>query len=111
MMKLLMAVMACAALAGCATSAAPASADDADAAACTAQADATYHALDEDQLARTSQAGLLYGAQPTHVFDAEQMGALHARDSQLSQCEQSGNSGAPVVAGVPVVTPHIVNTP
>jgi hypothetical protein len=111
MIKLLLAVLACAALAGCAASAPPATADDADAAACTAQADATYHALDEDQLARTSQAGLLYGAQPTHVFDAEQMGAMHARDSELTQCEQNGNNSAPEVAGVPVVTPHIVSTP
>lgn len=110
-MKIPMAVLACAMLAGCAPGMGESQGQVADDNACVAQADATYHALDEDQLARTGQNGLLYGASPTHVFDAEQMGAMHARESQLSNCEQNGNTGGPRPGGVPVVTPHIVNGP
>ncbi|MDE8347539.1 MAG: hypothetical protein POH28_15400, partial [Acidocella sp.] len=96
MMKIPVAILVCAMLAGCAPVMGESQGQQADDNACVAQADATYHALDEDQLARTGQNGLLYGATPTHVFDAEQMGAMRARQSELSTCEQNGNTGGPV---------------
>jgi hypothetical protein len=83
---------------------------------CTAQGDATYHSLSEDQLARTSQNGLLYSP-TTHVFDAERLGALHERDSEIANCERNGtgaSSTLPAGGGVlsgNIVTPHIVQTP
>jgi hypothetical protein len=100
------------ALSGCAPAGAPpeSAAATADAAACTAQGDATYRALSVDQLARTSQNGLLFAPTPNHVFDAEQMGAEHERDSQITKCEQNGNPGtATTINGVPVVPPRIIS--
>jgi hypothetical protein len=112
MMKLMLVVGAAGWLAGCAVGPPESQAQQADDAACTAQADATYTSDSPDLLARTSQNGLIYGATPTHVFDAEQMGAQHDRDSAITKCEQTGNnSGAPTVNGVPVVPPKIVGTP
>jgi hypothetical protein len=108
MIKWLMMLSACAALAGCA--AAPESqAQQADDAACTAQADAAYNSMDEDQLARTSQTGLRYAPEPNHVFDGEQLGAEHVRDSDIMNCEDNGNAESKsALDDVPEPTPHIV---
>jgi hypothetical protein len=99
-------------LAGCAMGPPESQAQKADDAACTTQADAAYAGANPDLLARTSQNGLLYGATPTHVFDAEQMGAEHDRQSAITRCERIGNNGAaPTVNGVPVVPPKIIGPP
>jgi hypothetical protein len=112
MKQVLMALAACVALAGCAASAPETAAQQADDSACAAQGDAVYNANTLDEQARTAQPGLLYGATPTHVFDAEKLSALHERDSQVSNCEQNGNdSGAAVIGGGQIVPPHIVGTP
>ena len=112
MKKFLMAVAACAALAGCAASPPESKAQQADDAVCTAQADAVYNQQTVDEQARTAQPGLLYGAMPTHVFDAEQLGAEHVRQSAITKCEDTGNTASgPEVNGTPVVTPHIINSP
>jgi hypothetical protein len=105
----LLAVLGCLALAACAGSPESTS-QQADDAACTQQADAQYQQNTIDEAGHTAQNGLLYGATPTHVFDAERLGAMHQRDSQLLDCEETGNNnGQPEVNGVPVVTPHIIN--
>jgi hypothetical protein len=113
MMKVLMTVLACAALGGCVESApAPTTAADANDAACTAQGDAIYNANTVDQQARTGQTGLLFGTTPNHVFDAEQLGAQHQRESEISNCEQNGSNASPNQDyGAPLVTPHIINSP
>jgi hypothetical protein len=99
-------------LAGCAAGPPPSRAAEADAAACTAQADATYNAQNYDQLSRTSQNGLYFSPTPNHVFDAQQQGALHVRDSQITACEAHGGAGgsgsATASYAAPLVTPHIV---
>lgn len=97
-------------LAGCAPQA-PDAAADADASACTAVADSTYNAQNYDQLSRPSQAGLQFPASPVQVFQAQQLGAEHARESQITNCERNGNTAQPVVNGVSVATPHIINSP
>jgi hypothetical protein len=97
-------------LAGCAPQATDAAAD-ADASACTAAADSTYNAQNYDQLSRPAQAGLQFPASPVQVFQAQQLGAEHARESQITNCERNGNTAQPVVNGVPVATPHIINSP
>jgi hypothetical protein len=112
MKNILMAMVACGALAGCAMGQPESAGQQADDAACTAQADAVYHSQTIDEQARTAQPGLIYGATPTHVFDAEQLGAAHVRDSAIANCEQNGaGASGPEVDGTPVVTPHIVGTP
>jgi hypothetical protein len=111
MTRFFVAALACAWLAGCAAGQPESQAQQADNAACTAQADATYNANTIDEQARTKQNGLLYAPMPNHAFDAEQLGAQHVRDSQITDCEQNGNKGAPIVNGTPVVTPHILGTP
>jgi hypothetical protein len=108
--------VATATLAACADTTPEPSASAAADATCTAQGDATYNALDEDQLARTSQSGLLFSPMPNHVFDAEQEGAMHVRDSQIADCERNGTApvGQAAAAGTlsgNIVTPHIVQTP
>ena len=95
------------ALAGCAEPP-PDPAAQADASACTAQADAAYRAQDYDSLARTSQTGLYFANTPNHVFDAEQQGALHQRDSAITNCESNGDNDLRPASGAPLVTPHIV---
>jgi hypothetical protein len=110
MKNFLMAMVACGALAGCAASQPESAAQQADDSVCTAQADAVYHSQTIDEEARTAQPGLIYGATPTHVFDAEQLGAEHVRESAITKCEQNGAAG-PEVDGTPVVAPHIVGTP
>ena len=104
----LLAVAATLLLAGCASQ--PQSqAAQADAASCTASADAGYSNRTLDQQARTLQNGLPY-AGPNQVFDAERLGAMSQRGQAIQNCEEYGNqSGSPAVNGVPVVAPHIVN--
>jgi hypothetical protein len=113
MARLIGVILAACLLASCAEPAPENSASAAAAAACTAQGDATYNALDEDQLARTSQSGLLFSPMPNHVFDAEQQGAMHVRDSQIADCERNGTAPASSAGtlGGGIVTPHIVQTP
>ncbi len=101
-------VLALGGLAGCAAAPPPSQAAAADAAACTAQADAAYNAQNYDQLSRTGQNGLYYAPMPNHVFDAQQQGALHVRDSQITDCEAHGSGGATASYAAPLVTPHIV---
>jgi len=101
------------ALAGCATP--PAASDQADLAACTQAADAVYEADNYNGLARTSQNGLLYPATPDHVFDAQRMGTLDARNNQIKDCTENGNPDAPAVSGLPAQAaplprPQIIGT-
>jgi hypothetical protein len=99
------------ALAGCVTPAPPSTAAEAEAASCTAQGDAAFNANTVDEQARTGQNGLLYGAMPTHVFDAEQLGAEHQRQSDITRCEQNGNTSGPDdLGGPPPVMPHIIGS-
>ncbi len=109
MKHILLAATACLGLAACAST--PESpAQQAEDAACTAQADAQYNQATLGDAGHTAQNGLMYGATPTHVFDAEHMGAMYERDSQIQDCEKTGNNnGQPVVNDVPVVAPHIIN--
>jgi uncharacterized lipoprotein YmbA len=108
MKKILLAGLACLALAGCA-GAPESQAQKAENAACTAQANAQYNANTVDLGGRTAQTGLMYSATPNHVFDAEQMGAMHQRESQISDCEKTGNNnGQPQTDSVPAIVPHIV---
>jgi PBP1b-binding outer membrane lipoprotein LpoB len=97
-------------LAGCTTTP-PSPAEQADAQACTAAADATYAKQNQTDLSRPSQPGLLYPASPVQVFHAQQLGAQHVRQSQITNCERNGNTAQPVVNGVAVPAPHIINTP
>jgi hypothetical protein len=97
-------------LAGCAFSAPPSDPDQANLAACTQQADAVYQSQNYDTMARTSQTGVRYSAMPNHVFDAQQMGSLNARNNQITQCIENGNTIRPVIPGPPPVTPQIVGT-
>lgn len=107
------AALTCLLLAGCAGAAPVSKAQQAENAACTAQADAQYQQNTLDQAGRSAQPGLRYGATPTHVFDAETMGAQNARANQIRACEETGgNNGQPVPNNVmgnsPYVTPHII---
>jgi len=102
------AALAALALAGCSsTPASPAqSAENQD---CTAQADAQYQQNTLNEAGHTDQTGLMFPATPNHVFDSENMGAEHVRESQIQDCENTGNNnGQPQVNGVPVVAPHII---
>lgn len=81
------------AIGGCAISPPPSQADQADLATCTAQADAAYDAQNYDQLSRTSQNGLRYSATPNHVFDAQEMGSMHERDDEITDCVTNGTGG------------------
>ena len=90
--------MLAAALSGCAAPALS-SADQAELAACTQNADAVYQADNENGLARTGQNGLYFAPTPDHVFDAQRMGTLAARNNQIKDCVDNGNSGS--AAGVP----------
>jgi hypothetical protein len=99
-------------LAGCAAPAPPSTAAEAEDTACTAQGDAVFNANTVDEQARTGQNGLLYGATPTHVFDAEHLGAEHLRQSDITNCEQNGDTSGPDdLGGPPPVMPHIIGNP
>jgi hypothetical protein len=109
MRQILLAALVCGTLAGCAGSQPESTAQQADDATCTAQADAAYEAQNANLLARTSENGLYFAPMPNQVFDGQRMGSMSARDNQIETCEQNGNT--PNVNGVPVVTPHIVQSP
>ena len=109
MKQIFLAALVCGTLAGCAASPPESAAQQADDATCTAQADATYEAQNSNLLARTGQNGLYFPATPDKVFDSQRLGALSARANQIQACEQNGNT--PNVNGVPVVAPHIVQSP
>jgi hypothetical protein len=108
MKPILLAALACVALAGCdSTPISPA--QQAENAACTAQADAQYRQNTVDQEARVDQTGQRYSATPNHVFDAETMGAQSQRGHQIQDCEETGNNnGQPVAPGFTPVAPHII---
>ena len=108
MKPFLLAAGTCLALAGCAAT--PISpAQQADNAACTAQADAQYRQDTVDQEARVDQTGQRYSATPNHVFDAETMGAESQRGHMVQSCEENGNdNGQPVTGNFTPVTPHII---
>ena len=109
MKSFIAATFTCLALSACAAGPETA-AQQAEDSACTAQGDAQYNQDTVDQEARTVQNGQRYGAMPTQVFDAERMGAMSQRDTQVQNCEETGsNNGQPMVNGVPVVTPHIIS--
>jgi hypothetical protein len=95
-------------LAGCAPPSAPTAAEQAEATACTAQADATYDANNVDALSRTSQNGVFFAPDPNRVFDSQRLGSLHERDSQITDCEQNGSSAGSIPPGTPIVTPQII---
>jgi hypothetical protein len=111
MTKFIVAVLLAGCLTGCAAQ--PESqAQQADDSACTAQADAVYNAQNVNLEGRPSENGLRYPASPTEVFQGQQMGSEHERDTQITNCEEYGNdNGQNTVNGVPVVTPHIISTP
>lgn len=94
---------------GCSVSAPPSAADQADLDACTRQADAAYNAQNVEALSRTDQTGVRYSATPNHVFDAQQLGLLHERDSAITDCVNNGTVDNSAVPGPPLATPHIVN--
>jgi len=96
-------------LAGCAAPAPESTSQAADDTACTAQGDTVYNQDTIDEQGRTAQNGLIFGGTPTHVFDAEQMGALHQRDSDIANCEANGNSATPAMGAA--APPHIVGSP
>lgn len=100
----------CLALSCCTNVPTESAAQRADDAACTKQADAIYAAQSQDQLGRTTEAGLHFSGTPNEVFDAERLGALHERNSQLAACEQYGNSVATAARLPGIVTPHIIVT-
>jgi hypothetical protein len=103
------AVLAVLALAGCAAQAPQSPAQTAEDQACTSQADAQYQQQTINEAGHTAQTGLMFPATPSHVFDSENLGAEHVRESQIQDCETTGNNnGQPEVNGVPVVAPHII---
>jgi hypothetical protein len=108
MIRVLVMVLALGAVAGCSYGPPPSPSEEADDAACTSAADATYKAQNYEALSRTDQAGLYYAPTPNHVFDAQQMGAMHVRDSQITACEQQGSEASSAVPSAPLVTPHII---
>jgi hypothetical protein len=107
----LTAVILAAGLSGCAATPAPSQADQANLASCTQQADAVYQQDNLNGLARTPQNGLLYSATPNHVFDAQRLGTLSARDNQISDCVDNGNTSRPGGGGAPLPVPQIIGTP
>jgi hypothetical protein len=105
----LLAALALLALSACTQTPPPTPAQQAENAACTAQAQATYNQNTLSDAGHTPQPGLMFGATPTHVFDAEHADAQEDYDSQVQNCEETGNNnGQPVPAGVPAITPHII---
>jgi hypothetical protein len=106
-------ILAMGLLSGCAPAPAPSQADQANLAACTAQANAVYQQSNLNALGRTSQNGLLYSPTPDHVFDAQRMGTLNAYNNQVSDCVENGNPNTtpPAPAGAPLPKPQIIGTP
>jgi len=95
-------------LAGCAPQPPASPAQQAEASACTAQADATYDSENTDALSRTSQNGVFFAPDPNRVFDSQRLGSLHDRDSEITACEDHGNGAGAIAPGTPIVTPHII---
>jgi hypothetical protein len=100
-------ILAAGLLGGCSFSPPPSAADQADLAACTSQADASYDAQNYDALSRTSQNGLRYSATPNQVFDAQRLGSLHQRDDQIADCVNNGSGGGSAQAAIPGPPPAI----
>jgi hypothetical protein len=107
-MKPILSPAACLILAACAAQPPASPAQAADAAACQAQAKAAYQQNTLSDAGHSAQPGLMFGATPTHVFDAEHMGAQSTYDSQVQDCEENGNNGQPANGPTPYVTPHII---
>lgn len=95
-------------LSGCMAPPAPTAAQQADATACTAQADSTYNSENTDALSRTGQNGVFFSPDPNRVFDAQRLGSLHERDSNITSCEENGNGAGAIAPGTPIVTPRIL---
>ncbi|HQT65407.1 MAG: hypothetical protein B7Z75_09660 [Acidocella sp. 20-57-95] len=95
------------ALSACATTP-PSAADQANLDACTAKADASYNAQNIDSLSRTDQTGVRYSATPNHVFDGQQLGLMHQRDSQITDCVNNGTASASTYTGKPLPAPQII---
>lgn len=93
-------------LAGCAAAAPESPAHQANLANCTAQADAVYRQDNLDGLARTGQNGLYFAPMPNHVFDAQRMGSMSARDREIQACMDQGSAGLP--GSKPLPAPQIV---
>ena len=103
------AALCCLALAACTPAPPLTPAQQAEHAACAAQAKAAYDQNTLSDAGHVPQPGQMFGATPTHVFDAEHMGAQHAYESQVQNCEATGiNNGQPVPSDVSTVTPHII---
>jgi len=99
-------------LAGCAAAPPPSQADQANLAACTADADAVYKQSNLNALGRTNQNGLLYAPMPDQVFNGQRMGTLDARNNQISDCVQNGNpNNRPATAAIQMPAPQIAGTP
>ncbi len=95
-------------LSGCTPPQEPTVAQQAEASACTAQADATYASQNTDALSRTSQNGVYFSPDPNRVFDAQRLGSLHQRDSDITACEENGDGAGAIAPGTPIVTPQII---
>ena len=107
-MRFLPIAAACLLLTACAAPQPKTPAQAALQAACQSQAEADYQQNTLSDAGHTAQNGLMFGATPTHVFDAEHMGAQHQYESDMQNCEQTGNiGGQPVISGPPI-TPHIL---
>jgi hypothetical protein len=105
-------ILALGMLAGCAAAPAPSQADQANLAACTADADAVYQQDNLNGLGRTSQNGLLYAPMPDQVFSGQHMGTLNARNNQVKDCVQNGNpNNHPATAAIQMPAPQIAGTP
>ncbi len=102
---------ALAALASCAPQPAATSADQANLASCTAQADAVYDQSNLNGLARTGQNGLLFPATPGQVFSGQRMGTLNVRNNQIQDCVDNGNPNNRATVTAPLPAPQIIGTP
>ena len=102
-------VLSLLALAACTPTPPLTPAQQAENAACEAQAKAAYNQNTLSDAGHTAQPGLMFGATPTHVFDAEHMGAQQEYNSQVQNCEATGiGNGQPAATGMTPVAPHIL---
>ena len=98
-------------MAGCASAPQPTAGDQANLAACTQQADAVYQSQNSNLAGRTSQNGLYFSPMPSQVFQGQQMGALNARNNQITDCVENGNTSNTALPGPPPPAPQIIGTP